>query len=201
MSTYNHTAVVDGAVNAAATVNTPLGTLDAAIGDLTALTTTAKTSALAAINEVDANADAAAATGATNTTSIGTLASLTTTAKTSAVAAINEVDANADAAAASVGGVLGGASATAQTLKGWTEAGAYELTAVTVDSDNVPTTATAKWPDGSAGTFTTTTKNSTWLAVDAYTVSHTASGQTVTQTAVTRNSNGTVTTKPALTVA
>lgn len=95
----------------------------------------------------------------------------------------------------------GGADAAAAVLKAWAESGAYELTAVTVDSDEVITTATAKWPDGSAGTFTTTTKNTTWLAVDAYTISHTDSSQTVTQAAVTRNSSGTVTTKPALTVA
>lgn len=102
---------------------------------------------------------------------------------------------------AAIGMMGGGSGATDTVLKAWAEAGAYELTAVTVDSDQVVTTATAKWPDGSAGTFTTTTKNSTWLAVDAYTVSHTTSGKTVTQTAVTRNSSGTVTTKPALTVA
>ena len=102
-------------------------------------------------------------------------------------------------AAIGLGG--GGADATASVLKGWAEGGDYELTAVTVDSDEVITTATVKWPDGSAGTFTTTTKNSTWLAVDAYTISHTDSSQTVTQAAVTRNANGTVTTKPALTVA
>lgn len=95
----------------------------------------------------------------------------------------------------------GGAGASAAVLKAWAEGGDYELTAVTVDSDEVITTATVKWPDGSAGTFTTTTKNTTWLSVDAYTISHTTSGKTVTQTAVTRNSNGTVTTKPALTVA
>jgi len=107
MSTHNHTAISSGAAANAATVNTPLGTLDAAIGNLTTLTTTAKTSAVAAINEVDANADAAAA-------AVGTLASLTTTDKASAVAAINEVDANADAAAAAVG-TLASLTTTAKT--------------------------------------------------------------------------------------
>lgn len=99
------------------------------------------------------------------------------------------------------GETTGGSAATQQLLKTWTEAGAYELTAVTYDSDNVVSSATVKWPDGSAGTFTRTTKNSTWLAIDAYTISHADSGQTVTQAAVTRNSVGAVTTKPALTVA
>lgn len=98
-------------------------------------------------------------------------------------------------------GVLGGANVTTQTLKMWTEGEAYEATSITRDSDGVVTTATVAWPDGSAGTFTTTTKNTTWLAVDAYTITHADSGKTVTQAAVTRDSDGLVTTKPALTVA
>ncbi len=96
---------------------------------------------------------------------------------------------------------LGGASVLAQVLKEWAEGGAYEVMAATVDSDGLITTATVKWPDGSGGTFTTTTKNTTWIAIDAYTVTHTNSGKTVTQTAVTRDTNGNVTAKPALTVA
>lgn len=155
MSTHNHTAIANGAAANAATINTPLGTIDAAIGNLTALTTTAKTSAVAALNEIDAD----------------------------------------------VAALAGGATVTDARLKEWVSGEDYELTAVTYDADGVPTTATVKWPDASAGTFTTTTKNSTWLAVDAYTISHTASGKTVTQTAVTRDSNGQVTVKPALTVA
>jgi len=155
MSTHNHTAITTGAAANASTINTPLGTLDAAIGDLDALTTTAKTSAVAALNEIDAE--------------MATLA--------------------------------GGATVTDARLKEWVSGEDYELTAITYDADGVVTTATVKWPDGSAGTFTTTTKNSTWLAVDAYTISHTASGKTVTQAAVTRDGSGLVTVKPALTVA
>lgn len=105
-------------------------------------------------------------------------------------------------AAIGLGG--GGAAATAAVLKGWAEAGAYELTAITWDSDNVPTTATVKWPDSGTGTFTTTTKNTTWMAIDAYTITHThtAVTLTVTQAAVTRDPNtGSITAKPPLTVA
>jgi len=54
MTTNNHTAITTGAAANAATINSPLGELDAAIGNLATLTTTAKTSAVAAINEVDA---------------------------------------------------------------------------------------------------------------------------------------------------
>lgn len=90
---------------------------------------------------------------------------------------------------------------TEQMLREWTESEAYEATSIARDSDGVVTTATVKWPDGSGGTFTTTAKNATWTAIDSYTISHTDSGQTVTQSTVTRNSDGEITTKPALTVA
>ena len=57
----------------------------ASIGDLSQLTTTATTSLVDAINEVDGNAD-------TNASSIGTLSSLSTTHKSNLVEAINEVN-------------------------------------------------------------------------------------------------------------
>lgn len=101
---------------------------------------------------------------------------------------------------AAVTNLHGGAGITDDLLKAWAEGECYELTAATLDSDDVISSGTVKWPDGSAGVFTRTTKNTTWLAVDAYTITHTASSQTVTQAAVTRNSNGNITTKPALTV-
>ena len=87
------------------------------------------------------------------------------------------------------------------TIIGWAASGAYSLTSATRDSDGVITTATVSWPDGSAGTFTRTTKNATFLTIDAYTVTHTDSAKTVTQAAVTRDSNGNVTAQPALTIA
>lgn len=68
MSTNNHTAIASGAAANASTINTPLGTIDAAIGNLATLTTTAKTSAVAALNELDANADAAASVAASAAT-------------------------------------------------------------------------------------------------------------------------------------
>ena len=62
-----------------------IATANTNIGDLTTLTTTAKTSAVSAINEVDSHAD-------TNTTNIGDLTTLTTTSKSNVVSAINELD-------------------------------------------------------------------------------------------------------------
>jgi hypothetical protein len=107
-----------------------------------------------------------------------------------------------EAVKASIGdGASAGAAATNALLKAWAESESYELTAITRDIDEVVVTATVKWPDGSGGTFTTVTKNVTWLVVDAYTISHTLSGKTITQAAVTRDSAGAIITKPALAVA
>ena len=109
-----------------------------------------------------------------------------------------------DAAVAVFDGVTGklvkAGQSLAQQLAGWTEAGAYEATSVTFDADQVVTTATVKWPDGSAGVFTRTAKDDEFLAVDAYTLTHTDSGKTVVQAGVTRDADGAVTVKPALTV-
>lgn len=76
----------------------------------------------------------------------------------------------------------------------------YTFTAIEYDEDGVVETATVLWPDGSAGVYTTTTKNSTFLTVDAYTMTHTDSGKTVTQSAFTRDSNGFVTVNPTPTI-
>jgi hypothetical protein len=90
-----------------------------------------------------------------------------------------------------------------QMLREWAMGGDFEMTTITYDGTytSVISTATVKWPDESAGTFTTTDINETWDAIDAFTVSHTDSGLTVTQSTVTRNGSGMVTTKPALTIA
>ena len=61
---------------------------EADLGDITALSTTVKTSAVNAINEVNGKAE-------DNADNIGTLASLTTTDKTDLVSAINEVESHA----------------------------------------------------------------------------------------------------------
>lgn len=123
----------------------------------------------------------------------GSLASLTTTNKTSLQAAINEVDAQTDA-------LGGGATVDTRVLKAWTQGEDYEPTSVTRNASGIVTSATVVWPDGSAGTFTTDTINTTWEAIDAYHITHTASGKTITQAAVSRNSAGAVITKPALTI-
>ncbi len=82
----------------------------------------------------------------------------------------------------------------------WTESEAYQMLSTTWDSDGVISSATVKWPDGSSGTFSRVAKNSTWLAIDSYDITHTDSGKTVSQSSVTRDSDGLVTTKPELTI-
>lgn len=196
--------------------------LQSALNTLTAADTTEATARAAAVT---AEASSRAAGDATLTTNVATNASAIAAETTRATAAeglklakasnLSDV-ANAATALANLGGQaaippgtyvpingdgMGGATASDQLLKDWAAAEAYEVTAATRDVNDLVTTAAVKWPDGSGGTFTTTTANATFLTVDAYTVSHTLSGKTVTQTAVTRNSNGAVTAKPALTVA
>lgn len=66
------------------------------LGDITALSTTVKTSAVNAINEVNGKTE-------DNADNIGTLANLTTTANTDLVSAINEVDSHADTNTTNIG--------------------------------------------------------------------------------------------------
>ena len=96
----------------------------------------------------------------------------------------------------------GGATVSDEQLIEWTAGEDFELLSITYDgtSTGVIATATVLWPDGSVGTFTTTTINTTWEAIDAFTITHADSGKTVTQAAVTRNADGNVTVKPPLSV-
>ena len=80
------------------------------IGDLTSLTTTAKTSAVTAINELDSDLGTLSTTVgnhttaiADNTSHIGDLTNLTTSSKSNLVSAINEVDTNGDTNSSAIG--------------------------------------------------------------------------------------------------
>lgn len=121
------------------------------------------------------------------------LSTLATTSK-QIIGAINEL-------VALIASITGGSTVTSQQLKDWAQGEAYEILNLDPDDDGVMKTANILWPDGSAGVLTTTLKNAPWLQVDAYNVTHVASGKTVTQAAVTRNIIGVITVKPALTVA
>lgn len=127
-------------------------------------------------------------------TALGNMPGVPTTNK-NAAGAIAELHAG-------LRGVQGGSTVSGNQLIAWAEAGAYQLNDIVYDGTytSVISTADALWPDGSTGTFTATTINSTWQAIDAYTITHATSSQTVTQAAVTRNSDGNITQKPNLSV-
>jgi hypothetical protein len=73
------------------------------------------------------------------------------------------------------------------------------LSGVTRDSNSALLSATVTWPDGTTGTWTTDTVSTDFPgAIDAYHVTY--GSKTVTQSAVTRDGSGAVTTQPALTV-
>lgn len=90
--------------------------------------------------------------------------------------------------------------ANAERLVEWAQGKDYEMLSITRDSEGRITTSTVKWPDGSAGTYVATDYNATHEVYDGYTIIHVDSGLQVNQTAVTRNADGAIITKPALTV-
>lgn len=72
---------------------------------------------------------------------------------------------------------------------------------VTNNADGAPTSAAVVWPDGATGTYSGTASTTFPGAVDAYTVTRTGTPVlTFTQPAVTRDANGYVTNRPAITV-
>lgn len=88
-------------------------------------------------------------------------------------------------------------------LVAWTNAESYSATAITRDANEAIITATVVWPDGGTGTFTTDTASTLFPgAIDAYHVTYLngAVSNTITQSLVTRDSNGAVTAQPALVV-
>lgn len=76
---------------------------------------------------------------------------------------------------------------------------------ITRDANGAATSAPVTWPDGTTGTYTATTVSTAFPgAVDAYTITYAPAGgttKTYTQPAVTRDTTGAVTNRPALTVA
>ena len=89
-----------------------------------------------------------------------------------------------------------------QTLKSWAYSQSFALISATRNSNDVITTATIKWPDGTSGVFTSTTINSTFNTIDAWSATYLgATTKTITQSAVTRNVDGAVTAQPEITIA
>jgi hypothetical protein len=72
--------------------------------------------------------------------------------------------------------------------------------AVTVDSSDLVTSAVVQWPDGSPGTLTITSRDTTG-AVLAYNITYGSPvTKTFTQPTITRNSNGAATNVPQIVV-
>lgn len=72
---------------------------------------------------------------------------------------------------------------------------------VTRDANGAATSAAVLWPDAIAGTYVGTPSAAWPGAIDSYAVTWAGSTtKTVTQSAVTRDSNGAVTNRPAMTV-
>jgi hypothetical protein len=89
---------------------------------------------------------------------------------------------------------------TDNSLTEWAQGKDYEPLIITRDSEGRVTTMTVKWPDESDGVYTATSYNVTHEVYDGYNITHTDSSKIITQTAVTRNSEGAITNKPALTI-
>lgn len=90
-------------------------------------------------------------------------------------------------------------------LKQWSSDPWPLLTSVTYHATYTyaPASATINWPDGGTGTYTTTGYDTTHGEPAAWTMTYAlgAISKTVTQTTITRDASGRVTTRPALTVA
>lgn len=89
---------------------------------------------------------------------------------------------------------------TDEDLKEIVSDGGPEMISALYDSGAVVTTGVVRWRDGSAGVYTTLVKNTTFNAVDSFSVTNTNLGKTVTQPTITRDASGSVTSKPALVV-
>jgi hypothetical protein len=92
------------------------------------------------------------------------------------------------------------------TLTAWTNTGAFAVVSMATprDSNGVITIANIVWPDGSTGVFTTDTASINFPgAIDAYHITYipaTGSTKTITQSLLTRDSNGAVIAQPVLTI-
>jgi hypothetical protein len=112
VSTYNHTPVAVGESNAPGTLNERFGALDAAIGNLATLSTNAKSSTVAAVNELDTGLDTEAAARLLRDTQLQTLINAVSTESTDNAEVIAARDAgNTDAAVASLADRVGYAAA------------------------------------------------------------------------------------------
>jgi hypothetical protein len=83
-------------------------------------------------------------------------------------------------------------------LKEWTAGKDYEPLVINRDVNGMATDFNVSWPDGSAGNWVATDYNAIEEVYDGYYITHTNSGKTITQNAVTRDGDGMIINKPLL---
>lgn len=90
----------------------------------------------------------------------------------------------------------------ASDLMGWALSQSFQVVSATRDVNETITTASIVWPDGATGVFTSTALSTAFPgAIDAWTATYIGSTtKTITQPAVTRDSNGAVTAQPSITI-
>lgn len=133
--------------------------------------------------------------GTTQVLQLGTLSAAVNQQITQAVSASAASAAAAAATAAAI---------SAQQLITWAYTSAFQLVSATRDANEAIVTASIVWPDGATGVFTTDVASTAFPgAIDAWHATHVLLGitKTVTQPAVTRDTNGAVTAQPAITIA
>ena len=165
-----------GVLNVSEEITNQIADLYAKIGDMTTLTTDAKTTLVGAINEVDEHADA-------NKAEIGDLSALTTDEKTTLVGAINEVDAHANTGISKADA----AQATADNATVLANTGISKADAAQVTADNA---------QQDAETAQTTADNATTLANTG--ISKAEQAQSTANTAVDKANDAKATANEAI---
>ena len=178
-------------------------------GDVTPAAQTARDqaqAAQAAAATSEANAGASALSSANSATAATAQAAAAGNSATSANASANAAGSSAAAADASktaaAASAASAANAAAYELATWAYAQTFQLVSATRDTNGAITTATIKWPDGVSGVFTTDVASTSFPgAIDAWHATYLGTTtKTVTQPAVTRDTNGAVTVQPAITI-
>jgi hypothetical protein len=88
-----------------------------------------------------------------------------------------------------------------QALMAWTLSGAFALSSVVRDANEMLVSAVVQWPNSQTGTYTTLVASTAFLGtVDSFKVTYqygAGAVRTITQPTVTRDASGSVTTRPA----
>lgn len=220
--TYNGSTTSGAGDVTTAELAAEVATLNAAIALKQNLSTAATDAELAAAGvtlaaataAVQASLDAAVAAGATDAEVASAVAALTASIALHVDDPTDAHDASAVSVASPLTGTVQSVLEDHETQLGSVESSsrllvlAYDPDGLLVgvftrDVNDAITSAPAVWPDGATGVFTATVLSTAFPgAIDAYTITHTLNAVTTTytQSTMTRNANGAVTIRPAITV-